>query len=412
MGELVMISGKDPTRYAGGAESYMVGQVMLARRAGYEPHLFVLGDRTETFESELGTVHRVRTPLRLRVAYASAAHRPWLTPAVVRFLAGRRGPHVIQAHAGWARLAADAAATLTARGVVTRTFAVYYSSVEHEQGAKYYGAGLVQASVRRRLGYGFMLALVRATAVPNERSGYRRADRVAVNYENVRRLLADAYGERPVERISYCAPAALRPDAAFVRRPALNGDRASGPPLVVSVSRHSPRKGLDVLIRAVAELRDRGVPFRATLVGGGHLLNPHRRLASELGLGAQVSFPGIVPDPVPYLRECEVFCLPSTAEDSGSMSVLEALQLGAPIVASAVDGLPEDLTHDRNALLAEPGSVSDLARQLARALSDDRLRERLSLAGRATYEARFTAGRAGAELARVYVELGLQPSIQ
>jgi glycosyltransferase involved in cell wall biosynthesis len=313
---------------------------------------------------------------------------------------------VIAAHSTWNWTAVAAREQLAEVGVNARVLAAFYASVEHEQSAKNKGA-LVRSNPIRRLLYSLALAWVRAVAAPAEGRGYRRADVVVLSYENVRRLLAQAHGPNPrVRRIAYCAPLAFRPDAAFVERPLADSGAA---PLILTVSRHSPRKGLDVLIRALAQLRDRGVPFRAEVVGRGVLLGAHRQLVRELGLEAHVAVPGGVPDPLPYLRTCEVFVLPTTAEDSGSVSVLEAMQVGAPIVASAVDGLPEDLTHDDNALLVPPSDVPALAEALTRLLGDDELRRRLSRASRATYEARFTPERAAADFARACMDLGLSP---
>jgi glycosyltransferase involved in cell wall biosynthesis len=408
VGELVLIAGRDPTRHAGGAESYMIGQALAAQRAGYAPHVFTLGRRTETVQAGFGVVHRVATPARPILAYSAFLHRPWLLPALLEFLRGRPGSHVIHAHSGWAWIAAEASARLNAAGQPTRTVASFYATVDREESAKARGA-VVRASARRRLTYGLLVAWVRAVSVPTERRGYLAADVIMVNYDTVRRLLIEAYGERAgIQRLAYAAPAAFRDDDPPANR-ARDTDR---PPLIVAVSRHSARKGLDVLIRALAGLRDGGVEFRAALVGGGKLLAAHRSLVRELGLAAQVSLPGVVPDPSPYLRACDVFVLPSTGEGgSGSVSVLEALQAGAPIISSAVDGIPEDLTHDRDALLVAPGSAAALRDALARMLADDSLRERLSRGARATYEARFAAEPAAVALARVYSSLGLDPRL-
>ena len=124
-----------------------------------------------------------------------------------------------------------------------------------------------------------------------------------------------------------------------------------------------PRKGVDVLIRALARVRDDGHDFRAALVGTGHLLEAHRELVRELGLADRVVLPGRVPTVGAYLRHADIFSLPSLAEGSGSMSVLEALQYGVPVVSSAVDGMIEDLTDDVDSLLVETGSVEDLHRR-------------------------------------------------
>jgi glycosyltransferase involved in cell wall biosynthesis len=176
--------------------------------------------------------------------------------------------------------------------------------------------------------------------------------------------------------------------------------------LIVSVSRHDPRKGMPVLLRALAELRDAGVRFRACLVSGGEYLNADRRLAEQLRLGDQVAMTGWVPDPFHYLRHADVFALPSLQEGSGSLALLEALQAGVAIVASNLDGIPEDVTDGESALLVEPGNVAALSEALRRVVTDTALREQLRRRARATFEARFSATALVSALRNIYAELG------
>ncbi len=145
--------------------------------------------------------------------------------------------------------------------------------------------------------------------------------------------------------------------------------------------------------------------FRACLIGPGRLLDAHRRLARSLGLQQQVAIPGRVDDVAPYLELADIFVLPSLAEASGSVSVLEALRAGKAIVASACDGIPEDLADGRDALLCAPGNVPDLAAALRTALDDPTLRARLGAGARAVYERRFRPESFLAALAGVYEEL-------
>jgi len=90
--------------------------------------------------------------------------------------------------------------------------------------------------------------------------------------------------------------------------------------------------------------------------------------------------------------------------------VLEALQAGAAIVASDLDGLPEDLTAGRDALLTPPGEVFPLARAIRQLLEDRELAARMGAEARATYEQRFAAPVMARELRALYSELGLEPS--
>ena len=174
----------------------------------------------------------------------------------------------------------------------------------------------------------------------------------------------------------------------------------------MAVSRHDARKGLDVLIHALAGLRDAGVGFRACLVGTGVLLHAHRGLVERLRLGDRVALPGRVPEVMPYLRHSDIYVLPSTEEGSGSVATLEALQAGdcGRLVGRRRDGRGPDRRVD--ALLVAPGSAADLQRVLAMLVGDEALRRRLGSAGRALYERRFAPAAAVAELAALYTELG------
>ena len=180
-------------------------------------------------------------------------------------------------------------------------------------------------------------------------------------------------------------------------------------PLVVSVSRHDPRKGIDVLIRALAELRARGVRFRACLVSGGPLFATSRRLVEKLGLADATVLTSWVADPYPYVARADVFALPSLQEGSGSVSLLEALQAGAAVIASNVDGIPEDVKDGDSALLVEAGDVSALSQALGRLVTDAALRRRLQRRARETFDEKFSAEILVSALRATYTDLGFTP---
>ena len=75
-------------------------------------------------------------------------------------------------------------------------------------------------------------------------------------------------------------------------------------------------------------------------------------------------------------------------------------------MASGVDGIPEDVRDGREGLLVPPGDVGVLAQAIERLLGDPGLRTRLGRAGRAAFEARFSAAAFSGALREVYEELG------
>ena len=106
-----------------------------------------------------------------------------------------------------------------------------------------------------------------------------------------------------------------------------------------------------------------------------------------------------------YLRHADLFVLPSLEEGSGSLSLLEALQAGVPIVASRIDGIPEDVTDGVDGLLVEPGNVRELANAIRRLLEDRALRNRLALSGLETFRKRFSAEQMTRSLGEAYERL-------
>jgi glycosyltransferase involved in cell wall biosynthesis len=404
---LVLIAGVNPLAQVGGHESYVLAHAMAAQASGYTPHIFAVGRTADNQRTEFGVVHQVRTPLRHFLL--APVHRRPVSDAVADLLASSHHapPHVVHGFGTWSATAVTAGATLRARGIEAVPVASAYTTVAHEWRAVLEGLGL-RGDLRANLWFRAWHPWVRTAVAATERHGYRHARLMLVNYESVAESLRKAHGPgAEIRRLPYAAPAAFGasaggPDAVPGPVSALGAPHT---PLVVTVSRHDPRKGLHVLLRALARLDADGVPFRACLVGPGRLIGAHRSLAASLGLTGRVAIPGRVDDVGPYLRHADVFVLPSLQEGSGSVSRIEALEEGVAVIASRCDGIPEDLVDGRHALLVPPGDPPSLADALARVLGDESLRMALAARGRRLYEERFSPAPFVAALRATYAEL-------
>ncbi len=419
---VVFIAGKDPSVAAGGHADYVRAHARAATRAGFEPQIFCPSGTDARVLTDYGVVHRVRTAIPglgggdPHAAYhkAFASLHAWrFAPRIERYLAGRAGPHLIQGFDVWGYAGLVAARRLARNGVATRTVNSVYTLVEHEYCWKVRGltpAHAVRDRLLNRLGYLWIRWVIERL----EGEAYRCSDLVTLNYQAVWDGYRARYGERDaVRRISYTSDSAFRD--ADTRRPCdppaeIARLEPRDAPLLVCVARQDPRKGIHVLIEALARLRTAGVPFRACLVGGGPLLEAHRRLARRAGLGETTVLAGRVADPFPYLCHADLFVLPSLQEGSGSVALIEAAQAGLPIVASGIDGIPEDVTHEVEGLLVGRGDAGQLASALARLLGDGTLRRRLAEGARRLFEQRFSAEAFTSRLRAVYAELGVRPN--
>ncbi|MEP6479926.1 MAG: glycosyltransferase [Rhodoglobus sp.] len=139
--------------------------------------------------------------------------------------------------------------------------------------------------------------------------------------------------------------------------------------LIVFLGRVVDEKQIDKLIRAFAKL-DPALKAKLEIVGGGELEGRLKALAVTLGVAQNVTFTGYVEED--YLRNAltraTVFAMPSIAELQ-SISTMEAMASGLPIVAANAMALPH-LVHDgENGFLFEPGNVDEFAEKLTRVLT-------------------------------------------
>ena len=143
----------------------------------------------------------------------------------------------------------------------------------------------------------------------------------------------------------------------------------------VTVGRLSRQKGQDVLLRALAAARPDLPPVRLTLVGDGPEEAALRRLSTELGLDDVVTFSGYRSDPAEHLRAADCFVLASRWEGFGVVLV-EALQVGLPLLATDCDFGPSDVVTDpRIGDLVAPDDPAALAEGLRRAVTRPRTPE-------------------------------------
>jgi phosphatidyl-myo-inositol alpha-mannosyltransferase len=149
-------------------------------------------------------------------------------------------------------------------------------------------------------------------------------------------------------------------------------------PTIFFLGRHEPRKGLDVLLAALADL-----PAHVRLWVGGD--GPQTAdLRDRYGHDRRIEWLGRISDEerAARMRGCTVYCSPSVRGESFGMVLLEAMASGCALVASDLDGHRNVATDGVDALLAPVGDAAALAKALRRVLEDEALRAELVAGGR------------------------------
>jgi glycosyltransferase involved in cell wall biosynthesis len=150
------------------------------------------------------------------------------------------------------------------------------------------------------------------------------------------------------------------------------------PPLIGTLGRFVEKKGFDLFLQALAELKKQGYEFRAVIAGDGPEKRNLKKLAKTLELENDVSFPGWADDASDFLKKIDIFCLPSRHEPFGIV-LLEAMVAKLPIVSTDVEGPSEILRPGTDALVVPSESAELLAEALQWLLEDqDRARSMAS----------------------------------
>ena len=228
-----------------------------------------------------------------------------------------------------------------------------------------------------------------ARRMPLYRRVLRRADTVIFGAEMQRKLWQQRYqiGQggattavlyNGVDTDRFSAPCADRGPAGNLPRPTALLDTKY---IIGTVGKMRPEKAHVDLVAATAALRAQGLDVGCLIVGDGTERPSIVEEIERQGLSGFVVLAGETRDVRPHLAQMDVFALTSTAVETFSNAALEAMACGVPVVCSRIGGMEELISHG-GGVSYTPGDVQELTATLARLLSDDLDRARLSRAAR------------------------------
>ena len=166
-----------------------------------------------------------------------------------------------------------------------------------------------------------------------------------------------------------------------------------------------PHKGHRFLIEAFAVVHGRFPRTTLVLAGDGPLRPEMENLAQRLGVAGQVVFTGIYSQIGELIGLCDIAVLASSQREGMSLWLAEAMSAGRPLVATAVGGTSEVLSHEVNGLLVEPASSSALAAAIGRLLGNSTLAKSLGEAGSHIYQEEFTLEQMISRISAIYEDL-------
>ncbi len=169
--------------------------------------------------------------------------------------------------------------------------------------------------------------------------------------------------------------------------PPVMADPGIDPPQLIMVARFAAPKDHQTLLQALGMLKD--IKWSLTLVGDGTGRSSVEDLAAELGIKDRLSFTGVREDVFQLLAASQVFIL-SSRREGFPLSILEAMRVGLPVVASNAGGVSEAVEQGQNGFLFPAGDADSLAGKLRELLENPALRKKMGQAGRERFLKDFT----------------------
>ncbi len=174
---------------------------------------------------------------------------------------------------------------------------------------------------------------------------------------------------------------------------------------LVTVCRLVPAKGIDILLKACAELQRRGRKFVLHIIGDGPIREELESLSQQLGIYEDTIFYGYMLHPEELMPFFDIFVLPSRAESFGSVFAEAALCL-LSLVGTDVGGIAEQIENGVNGLLVPGEDPAALAEALEQLIVDPHYRYELARAAWNKAKKTYSLNRVISELKKVYTDIG------
>lgn len=176
-------------------------------------------------------------------------------------------------------------------------------------------------------------------------------------------------------------------------------DLAIKRPVIGTLGRMVEKKGMDVLIKAMGLLRQRGMDFELQLAGDGPLRESLAELVDDYEFADKTRFKGALRhDQVPaWMKKLDLFVLACQKDQNGDQDgipvvLMEAMGLGIPVISTQISGIPELIADGKTGYLATPGEASELADKIAQVFEHPETTQNLVKAAHARVLEEFDTG--------------------
>lgn len=271
------------------------------------------------------------------------------------------------------------------KGIKMTVATSYFTSTRHEMKGALDAIRIKDYGIGPKLRYFIVYEIVARIFHIFEKVTLMNSDLVIVHYESSKKIIKKYFNVN--DRKIYLFPWY---NEIFKRK----GNDISNisqykHPLVVSICRQDPRKGINFIIHAI-KIASKTIPkINCLIVGSGSFLDLNRKLVEKLKLTRYVNVIGFASDIQPILAQADIDIVVPLAQGSSALTVMEAMSYGKAIIASDCDGIPEDIKDNVNGIIVKKGSEKAIADAIIKLVKDKKLRTRLGKESFNSYKNRF-----------------------
>lgn len=171
---------------------------------------------------------------------------------------------------------------------------------------------------------------------------------------------------------------------------------------IACIARFDPIKGHSYLIKGFYQLISEGwTNIELNLIGDGPEASSLKKLVKDLNIEDRVVFAGFQTNVIPYLKECDIFVLPSLNE-AMPITLLEIMAAGKPVIATKVGDIPNIIADRENGMLVNPGSEQDIYVALKGLIENPDLRRKIGLQAYYTFQNELSLDQFGKKYYALY----------
>lgn len=172
---------------------------------------------------------------------------------------------------------------------------------------------------------------------------------------------------------------------------------------IVNVASLTEKKGHIYLFKGISKLLDLNADFKLFLIGAGKKESYLKSVSREMGLQDKVFFEGYRDDVISYLKQTDIFVLPSLWEGT-PVALMEAMACATACIATDVGDVKELISNGHEGIIIEPKNVDQITNSILRLINDKMLRHRLGANARKKIQSRFSAKKMVYEFEMLYLE--------